>query len=177
MRRAAAFLDRDGTLNVSPAPHRYVERAEDFRWLPGAADAAAALAGAGYVLVIASNQRGVARGMVTAATLQQIEHEIQAELARRGQTVSAFKYCPHDLDAGCDCRKPRPGMLLQAARELELDLARSWMIGDSASDVAAGHAAACQTALIGTPDTAPDADLHAGSLLEVSRLILDGGPG
>ncbi|HEY1775820.1 MAG TPA: HAD family hydrolase [Solirubrobacteraceae bacterium] len=178
--RPAAFLDRDGTLNVSAPEHEYVTALEHFVWLPGAIEGAAALARAGYVLAVVSNQRGIARGLLTEATLSEIEAEIQAALAPHGARVEAFRYCPHELDADCDCRKPKPGMLLELARTLGLDLARSWMIGDSPSDVQAGRAAGTHTALI-TPAPAaggratsvagPDADITAPTLREIAAAI------
>jgi D-glycero-D-manno-heptose 1,7-bisphosphate phosphatase len=176
--RPAAFLDRDGTLNVSAPEHEYVTALEQFVWLPGAIEGAAALARAGYVLAVVSNQRGIARGLLTEATLSEIEAEIQAALAPHGARVEAFRYCPHELDAGCDCRKPKPGMLLELASTLKLDLARSWMIGDSRSDIQAGRAAGTHTALItagaGTPaesDAVPDAELTAPTLREIAAAI------
>jgi D-glycero-D-manno-heptose 1,7-bisphosphate phosphatase len=128
------------------------------------------------VLAVVSNQRGIARGLVSAATLAEIEREIQSRLRERGAEIAAFRYCPHELDAGCDCRKPAPGMILELAGTLALDLSRSWMIGDSASDVAAGRAAGCATALIDAERAAPDtrADLIAGSLLAVAQAIVGG---
>jgi D-glycero-D-manno-heptose 1,7-bisphosphate phosphatase len=126
------------------------------------------------VLAVVSNQRGVARGLVSTATLAQIELEIQSRLREHGAEIAAFRYCPHELDAGCDCRKPAPGMLLALAGELELDLSRSWMIGDADSDVAAGRAAGCLTALIDAQGAHGDgaADLTAGSLLAVAQAIV-----
>jgi D-glycero-D-manno-heptose 1,7-bisphosphate phosphatase len=172
MSRPAAFLDRDGTINTRPPLHRYVEAPEAFAWLPGAVDGAVMLAEAGFVLVVVSNQRGVARGLVTESTLREIESQIQARLGERGCHVESFRYCRHDRDVQCDCRKPRPGMLLDAARELDLDLRQSWMIGDSPSDVQAGARAGCHTALIAPGDAATDADIRAPTLLEASRLLL-----
>lgn len=176
MNRPAAFLDRDGVLNVRREPHQYVRSMNEFKWLPGAPEGAAALAHAGYLLAVISNQRGVALGLVDPAVLTEIEAEVQATLCRHGARIEAFRYCVHDSDAGCDCRKPAPGMLLSLAQELELDLSRSWMIGDSESDVEAGHAAGCATALLGEPGiTAPmhkPPELVAGSLLAASQLIV-----
>ncbi len=171
MSRRAAFLDRDGTLNVRPPLHEYVVSADDFAWLPGAAEGAALLARAGYVLAVVSNQRGVARGKLTEEVLRQVEARIQRELEAHGCRVEAFRYCPHELADACECRKPKPGMLVELARTLELDLAQSWMIGDSPSDVAAGAAAGCRTALIGESGGMPQPELVAGSLLEASRAI------
>jgi D-glycero-D-manno-heptose 1,7-bisphosphate phosphatase len=144
---------------------------EQLAWLPGAIEGAAALAHAGFVLAVVSNQRGIARGLLSPETLSAIEGRLQAALAPHGVAIEAFRYCPHELDAGCDCRKPKPGMLLELAASLDLDLARSWMIGDAASDIQAGRAAGTRTALIAD---AGDADIIAPSLLEVAAAILRG---
>jgi D-glycero-D-manno-heptose 1,7-bisphosphate phosphatase len=171
MSRRVAFLDRDGTLNVRPREHQYVRSPDDFCWLPGAAEGVARLARAGFALAVVSNQRGVARGLVSGAVLEEIEERIQQELAVYGCRIDAFRYCLHDLDAGCACRKPEPGMLLDLARQLDLDLERSWMIGDSEDDVLAGRAAGCRSALITASGTRSRADVVAGSLYAASELI------
>jgi D-glycero-D-manno-heptose 1,7-bisphosphate phosphatase len=147
-RRRAVFLDRDGTINVRPPPHDYVRRAADFRWLPGAACAMARLTEADRALFVVSNQRGVARGLVDRSVLEEIEAIIQRRLDSLGGRVEEFRYCTHELEEGCGCRKPLPGMLLDLAGRHALDLEQSWMIGDSTSDVAAGAAAGCRTCLI-----------------------------
>jgi D-glycero-D-manno-heptose 1,7-bisphosphate phosphatase len=169
--RTAVFLDRDGTLNVRPPEHEYVARVEDFEWLPGAPEAVALLASRGYLLGVVSNQRGVALGVVTEATLGAIEDRIQRRLGDLGCRIDAFRYCRHDLSHPCSCRKPAPGLLLGLARELDVDLGRSWMIGDDASDVAAGRAAGCNTVILGAHGDGSGADLTAGSLLEASRIL------
>ena len=103
------------------------------------------LARGGLPLIVVSNQRGVSLGLVSPQTLRAIEERIQARLRAQGCEVSAFRYCPHGLQDGCSCRKPRPGMLLAAARELDIDLSRSWMVGDSPADIEAGRAAGTRT--------------------------------
>ncbi len=169
----AIFLDRDGVLNVRPPEHEYVRSAAEFQWLPGAAEGAARLGRAGYVMTVASNQRGVARGLVTWEVLEEIEALIQDGLQPWGARIHAFRYCPHDLDAGCSCRKPAPGMFQALSSELGLDPARSWTIGDSASDVSAGRAAGTRTVLVARDaDQGGAADLVAPSLLAASELIL-----
>ncbi len=140
-------------------------------WLPRAVEGLARLAQAGYVLAVVSNQRGVARGLVTAAVVQEIEERIQGDLAAYGCAIRGFRYCFHDLQEKCECRKPKPGMILDLARELDLDLGTSWMIGDSESDVRAGEAAGCSTALVGEADSEVQANVVAASLAEVSDLI------
>jgi D-glycero-D-manno-heptose 1,7-bisphosphate phosphatase len=173
VRRRGVFLDRDGTLNVKPPEHEYVTSEAEFVWLPGAADGVARLARAGYVPAVVSNQRGVARGLVEPSVLRRIEQIIQAELARHSCSIAAFRYCFHALEEGCDCRKPKPGMILQLARELNLDLAGSWAIGDSQTDIQAGEAAGCRTALVSASGDVAEADVVAPSLAEVSRLIVE----
>jgi D-glycero-D-manno-heptose 1,7-bisphosphate phosphatase len=172
LRRAAAFLDRDGTLNVRPAEHRWITSPAQFSWLWGAPEAAAALARAGYVLTVVSNQRGISTGAVSRATLRAVEELIQRRLAEHGCEITAFEYCPHSPEAGCDCRKPRPAMITKLARDLDLDVERSWVIGDSPADVMAGRAARCRTALIGeiAADCAPD--ITAPSLNAAVALVL-----
>jgi D-glycero-D-manno-heptose 1,7-bisphosphate phosphatase len=174
--RPAVFLDRDGTLNVRPAEHCYLTSTDAFTWLPGAQRGAARLAKAGYVLAVASNQRGVARGLVEPSVLTAVEALIQSGLARHDCAITAFRYCPHEESAHCHCRKPKPGLLLDLARDLELDLSRSWMIGDSETDVLAGQAAGCRTVLIGSAPQTCEPDLIAPSLDVASALIV-GDPG
>lgn len=170
--RRAAFVDRDGTINVRAAEHEYITSADDFSWLPGALDGLLRLSRAGFVLTVVSNQRGVARGLVTRQVLDQIEQLIAAPLAEHGVAIAAFRYCFHDEWENCDCRKPKPGMLLDLSRELDLDLKRSWMIGDSDSDVGAGRAAGTMTAST-DPTRAPDADVVADSLAGVAEMIAE----
>jgi D-glycero-D-manno-heptose 1,7-bisphosphate phosphatase len=167
----AAFVDRDGTINVRPEAHSYLEHAEAFAWLPQAVEGLACLAAQGYALVVVSNQRGIARGLVSQATLRAIEQRIQGGLAPHGRRIEAFRYCPHEISEACRCRKPAPGLLLDAAHELEIDLAHSWMIGDAESDVLAGIAAGTATARIADPREPSAASIVAPSLLDVARAI------
>lgn len=145
--RRAIFLDRDGTINADAG---YTHRIEDWRFLPGVVEALAALKKDGWLLVVASNQSGIGRGYYTWEQLKKLEMWVNAELGRRHAAIDAWYYCPHPPDAGCACRKPEPGLLLTAARDLHIDLASSFMLGDKASDVEAGQAAGCQTGLITT---------------------------
>jgi D-glycero-D-manno-heptose 1,7-bisphosphate phosphatase len=178
LRRAAVFLDRDGTLNVKPSDGDYVRSPEEFQWLPDAAAGAAMLAGAGFALFVVSNQRGVARGLIDEATLAAIELIIQDALRPLGAHVEAFRYCRHDVSDGCDCRKPASGMIVSLACEHGLDLHRSWMIGDADSDVAAGRAAGCKTVRLvgpgGSRGDGPYPDVVAASLVDASDQIVGG---
>jgi D-glycero-D-manno-heptose 1,7-bisphosphate phosphatase len=171
--RAGVLLDRDGVLNARPPEHRYVESVDAFEWLPGACAALGVLSRAGYPLAVVSNQRGIARGLVTWSTLRAVEARIQADLAPFGAQIAGFYYCPHRRDEGCACRKPRPGLLLEAADELRLDLALSTMIGDSEDDVKAGRAAGCYTILVGSTGSATAPDLVASDLGSAARAILE----
>jgi D-glycero-D-manno-heptose 1,7-bisphosphate phosphatase len=171
VKQPAVFLDRDGTINVRPPAHTYVTAPEHFVWLPGAREAIARLADDGYLIAVVSNQRGIARGLVSPSMLTELEGRIQRDLASHGCAVAAFRYCPHDLDADCGCRKPRPGLILMLASELGLDLSRSWVIGDTETDVLAGKAAGCRTVLVGAPPADVSPDLVASSLAEASRRI------
>ncbi len=154
MAHPAVFFDRDGIVNQSPGPG-YVERPEDFQLLPEFVAALRVVQARGWRAVIITNQRGVALGRMTHADVARIHARLARELAAAGLALPAIYYCPHDRDQ-CACRKPQPGMLLQAARELDLDLAGSWMVGDNETDVEAGRRAGCRTVLV-RPGAAPTA--------------------
>ena len=167
MTTRAVFLDRDGTIIEDTS---YVDDPAKVRLLSGVADAIRRFGDASYLVVIVSNQSGVARGMFDEATLSAVHQRVDELLAERGATLDGAYYCPY-LDSAeatvetyrrdSDLRKPKPGMLLQAAEELNIDLERSWMIGDSSRDIEAGKRAGCRTIRIAAqPD--PDA-LHTSS--------------
>lgn len=143
----AVFLDRDGTINVEK---NYLYRIEDWEWIPGAQDSIKMLRETGYLVVVISNQAGIARGLYSTGDVDLLHAHVQQELAMHGTCIDSFYYCPHhpDLDDLCTCRKPAPGMLLQAAKDLNIDLSASWMIGDKAIDVFAGHAAGAKSMLV-----------------------------
>jgi D-glycero-D-manno-heptose 1,7-bisphosphate phosphatase len=168
----AVFLDRDGAINAAiwnriegklDTPYRL----EDFRLLPGVGRAVRAINEMGLLAVVVSNQPGVAKGKCDYAFLETVNAELTARLARQRAHLDAIYYCLHHPDAvdeslcvDCDCRKPEPGLLLQAAKELDIDLARSYMIGDRQTDVEAGLAVGCKTVLLNghlVPDARPEA--------------------
>lgn len=154
MSREAVFLDRDGTLIEEV---NYLSAPEQVRLISGAAEAVRQLNAAGVLVVVVTNQAGVARGIFPESRISTVHAHLSSLLAERGARIDAFYYCPHHPTAGagayriaCECRKPKPGLLLLAARELDIDLARSWMIGDKLCDADAGRAAGCRTMLVRT---------------------------
>ncbi len=143
--RKAAFIDRDGVLNEERA---FVHRTEDFVLLPGAVEALRLLQGAGYLLVVITNQSGIARGLYSEADYLALTEHMRARLQAEGISLDAIEYCPHLPDApveryrrDCDCRKPKPGMIERAMERLDIDPAASFLVGDRLSDVQAGRAA------------------------------------
>ena len=152
--RPAVFLDRDGTLNVDVG---YLHALEDLELFPWTTDALRLLKRAGYLLVVISNQSGLALGKIEEGFVEEAHDEIQQRLARADATIDGFYFCPHDpagvldhLRCDCECRKPRPGMIHQAARDLGIDLARSWTIGDKWLDVDVGLTAGTRAILVRT---------------------------
>ena len=143
----AVFLDRDGTITEDV---HYCCRPEDVSLLPEAAKAIALLNGAGMPVVIVTNQSGISRGYFDWRTLETIHEELRRALTRERARVDAIYVCPHHPDDGCDCRKPRPGLLLRAAAELGLELSSSYMVGDQPGDILAGQACGCTTVLVDT---------------------------
>ncbi len=146
--KKAVFLDRDGTLNVRPPRACYIEKPDDFIWLPGAREAVKRLKDAGYLLIMVTNQPGIARGNLTEDTLRAIHTKMQADLAAVGVKIDKIYYCPHNWDEGCACRKPKPGLFYDAQKELSLDLTKCVMIGDDERDITAGEAAGCRCLLV-----------------------------
>ena len=152
MKHRALFLDRDGTL---VQPRHYPSRPEDLVLFDAVGPELRALQRAGLRLVVITNQSGIARGYFGEADLRRMHDHLAGELARFGVRLDGVYHCPHhpdgvvpELARRCDCRKPQPGMLLRAAADLDLDLARSWFVGDILDDVEAGNRAGCRTILV-----------------------------
>lgn len=153
----AVFLDRDGTINKYVG---FLRNVDEFELMPGVAEAIRKINSSGYLAIVVTNQPVIARGEVTVPELQLIHNKMETLLGAEGAYLDAIYYCPHhphkgyegeipELKIDCDCRKPKPGMLIRAAEDFNIDLSNSWMIGDGENDIKAGKAARCKTALIG----------------------------
>jgi len=187
MPHKAIFLDRDGTIIDDSG---YLSDPAGVHLLPGVDLAIKSLRGAGYKIVVVTNQSGIARGMLTEATLEEIHSALRNKLADKGAMIDAIYYCPYHPDGSVekyahqsDLRKPEPGMLLLAAKELDLDLEQCWMVGDAGRDVGAGQKAGCKTIRIRPhSDDAPhhdeetleefQADFTARNMVEAAKTIL-----
>lgn len=175
-RQRAVFLDRDGTINKYVG---FLRNIDDFELLPGAAEAIGRINASGYLAIVITNQPVIARGEVTTEQLEEIHNKMETLLGQQGAYLDAIYYCPHHPHKGyagevaalkidCTCRKPKPGLLLKATEDFNIDLSQSWMVGDSENDVLAGQAAGCHTAVIGENA----GELFGNSLMELIRRIL-----
>lgn len=183
-KRAAVFVDRDGTLNREV---EYLANVAGLRLLPGAAAGVRALRAAGFAVVVVSNQSGVARGFMTLETVHAINREMARRLAVHGAVIDGIYVCPHHPSAGvpplrrrCRCRKPAPGLVRQAVRDLDLDVARSYCVGDGAGDVRMGAALGVPGVLVLTGHgrrTARDSELPrahvAANFRAAAKWIID----
>lgn len=156
-KQKAVFLDRDGTINKYVG---FLRDIDEFELLDGAADAIKRINASGYLAIVVTNQPVIARGEVSFEGLEEIHNKMETLLGKEGAYLDAIYFCPHhphkgyegerpELKFDCNCRKPKPGMLLKAAQDFNIDLAQSWMIGDGENDIRAGQNAGCRTALIG----------------------------
>ncbi|MBQ7586819.1 MAG: HAD-IIIA family hydrolase [Lachnospiraceae bacterium] len=179
-KQRAIFLDRDGVINKYVG---FLRRIDDFELLDGAADAIKQINKSGYLAVVVTNQPVIARGEITVDELEEIHNKMETLLGAQGAYIDALYYCPHHPDKGfegeveelkinCDCRKPKPGMLLAAAADFNIDLSNSWMIGDGKNDVDCGQAAGCRTVFIGEASDGCEPDMTAENLLAAVEEIL-----
>lgn len=168
MKKPAVLLDRDGTLIVD---HVYLNNPDRIEYLPGVFTAMRMLRDAGFVFCVATNQSGVPRGLVDVRNLDEIHRRIRAKFAREGVDILSFHSAPYMTDNDHYYRKPNAGMLFEAASWYDLDLSRSWMVGDRMTDVEAGHRAGCRSVLLGAPDFGTEyapPEIVAPSLLEAA---------
>ncbi len=177
-KQRAIFLDRDGTINKYVG---FLRDIRDFELIDGVAEAIGKINRSGYLAIVITNQPVIARGEVTWTGLQQIHNKMETLLGLEGVYLDGIYFCPHhphrgyagevpELKFDCDCRKPKPGMILKAAKDFNIDLSQSWMIGDGENDVKAGQAAGCKTALVGSSDFGQD--MTGNSLLDVVEKIV-----
>lgn len=177
-KQKAVFLDRDGTINKYVG---FLRNIDEFELIDGVAEAIKGINDSGYLVIVVTNQPVIARGEVSFDELNMIHNKMETLLGRQGAYLDAIYVCPHhphkgyegerpELKFTCDCRKPKPGMLLKAARDFNIDLAQSWMIGDSENDILSGRNAGCKTALIGKENY--NQDLSEESLLAVIERIM-----
>ena len=159
-KQKAVFHDRDGTINKYVG---FLRNVDEFELIDGVVDTIKKINASGYLTVVVMNQPVIARGELFFDELLMILNKMETILGKEGAYLDAIHFCPHHLHKGyegerlelkldCDCRKPKPGMLLEAAENFNIDLSQSWMIGDGEIDIKAGQNAGCQTALIGTGD-------------------------
>jgi histidinol-phosphate phosphatase family protein len=147
-RHPTVILDRDGVLNKKPPRAEYVRRWEDFEWLPGALLALRMLKEAQFRVLLVSNQAGVGRGAMSEEDLLRIHERVKNEVQQAGGRIDHIYYCPHDWEAGCECRKPAPGMLFKAQRDFNLDLSGTVFVGDDERDALAAERAGCRFARV-----------------------------
>lgn len=144
------ILDRDGVLNSEPPDSGYVQRPDDFRWLPGALDALAMLHRAGIRISVATNQSGVGRGIMSLADLEKVHARMLADAASAGGAIDAVFFCPHAPGAHCTCRKPEPGLIRAAIDRSGIPAVESLLVGDDARDLEAAARAGVAAALVRT---------------------------
>ena len=170
----AIFLDRDGVINRAAPEGEYITSREGLVLLPGVLEAARKLRDAGFLIFVVTNQRGIARLKVQTEELEKMHGDLLNLFSTAGAPITRIYVCPHE--GGCECRKPAPGMLIQAAEEYDIDLKASWIVGDKASDVEAGKRAGCRSARILRQEAKASGlrpDLQTHDLPEAASLILE----
>ncbi len=169
-RHKALFLDRDGVINRKLPEDQYVRNHSEFELLPGVRAAMSIFSRLGYLLVVVTNQRGIARGLMGEDELDSVHEYMRLRLLERGVQLDGIYYCPHDRDEGCECRKPRPGMILEAAGDMDIDIEQSYMVGDSDSDIAAAQNAGVRAVRI-SAENDPKAHLTFQSLMDFAHYL------
>jgi len=179
--KKAVFLDRDGVINKGNA----LTSASQLELIENAPEAVKKINDAGFLAIVVTNQPGIAKGFCTFDELDRIHEKMKKLLGEKGARLDAVYICPHHPEKGfdgevkelkidCDCRKPKPGLMLKAASELDVDLSQSWMIGDSETDIEAGKSAGAKTVLISDRRLETGADIIRSNLLEAVEAILNG---
>jgi D-glycero-D-manno-heptose 1,7-bisphosphate phosphatase len=176
MPHKAVFLDRDGTVTVGTPTYERVDSLDKVELLPNTLDALRQLATMGYMVFFITNQAGISEGLIDMDEFNQINNRVLDLIQSSGITILKTYLCPHTEQDNCDCRKPKPKLLLDAAKEYDIDLTGSWMIGDRPSDVMTGVNAGTQTILVKTGVPTVESDQAAAtvpSLLEAAQYIAD----
>lgn len=179
-KQRAIFLDRDGTINEYVG---FLTNINDFKLIDNVSEAIKLINSSFFLSIVVTNQPVIARGEVSLSELDEIHNKMETLLGMKGAYIDDIYFCPHHPDKGfegerkeykieCDCRKPKPGMLIKAAQKYNIDLAQSWMIGDGKLDVQAGKNAGCKTIYIGKKDDSLESDYTADNLLEAIRIIM-----
>ena len=145
-KQKAIFIDRDGVINYNR--NDYVKSWDEFKFIPGAKEAIKKINDSKVLLIIITNQSPIGRGIFTPDTLHKIHTRMLDEISKKGGHIDAIYYCPHHPDDNCDCRKPKPGLILRATHDFNIDLSHSWMIGDSDSDLVAGRTVGCNVIMV-----------------------------
>ncbi len=172
IKKRAIFLDRDGVINKKAKEHDYIKNWGEFEFLPHVADVISRL-NKNFLVVVISNQGGVSRGMMTLDDVNSIHANMQSELEKSNAIIDKIYVCPHYMKEKCACRKPKPGLILQAAQDLSIDLATSYVVGDSLIDIEAGKKAGCKTILIAGTNVVCEAKPHftARSISDILHFV------
>jgi histidinol-phosphate phosphatase family protein len=175
VKKPVVFLDRDGVMNEKMSEGDYVKDWSEFSFLPGVLKAIKMLKENGFLIIVVTNQRCIARGIIAESRLKEIHKRMLHEIRKYRGDIDAIYFCPHDDLDGCDCRKPKPGMILRAIEDfknckIEMDLERGYVIGDSEKDMIAAKAVGLKAIKIG--ELSSLADLNKKNLLEVARAIV-----
>jgi len=171
MKKRAVFLDRDGVINKRAKDHDYIKNWDQFEFLPNVARTIRSL-NKNFLVVVVSNQRGMSRGIMTMSDVLDINRKMQSALKKDKAAIDKIYICPHSLKDNCSCRKPKPGLLLAAARDLDIDLTKSYIVGDSMSDIEAGKKAGCKTIFLGTPENITvKSDFTVKNILEIPKIL------
>ena len=167
------FLDRDGVTNKKPPKAEYVCKPEDFVWLAGAKTAIKKLNDAGYFIILISNQAGISRGIMSHEDFKIVQKKMEDDLSEIGAHIDAVYYCPHGWDEGCECRKPKPGMLYQAQKDYSINLPECVMVGDDERDIITAHNANMKGILVNDEYTLLDAvkDILVGKIMDYEVVI------
>jgi len=171
-KKRAIFLDRDGVINKKAKEHDYIKNWGEFEFLPHIANVISQL-NKNFLVVVVSNQGGISQGLMTADDVNSIHSNMSSELKKSNATIDKIYICPHYVKEKCACRKPEPGLILQAQKELNIDLLNSYMIGDSLIDIEAGKKAGCKTILLTNTNVAHKIKPHftANNILEIADFI------